>query len=51
MTGWVEHVLWWHIYPLGFVGAAHVPGSAEVEPENRLGHIEAWLDHAIELAC
>ncbi|WP_460826802.1 alpha-amylase family protein [Nostocoides australiense] len=49
MTGWVEHVLWWHIYPLGFVGAAHVPGSAEVEPENRLGHIEAWLDHAIEL--
>ena len=24
---WVEHVVWWQVYPLGFVGA-HPPGRA-----------------------
>ena len=19
--GWVQHAIWWHVYPLGFVGA------------------------------
>ena len=19
--GWADHVVWWHVYPLGFVGA------------------------------
>jgi len=37
---WVEHVIWWHVYPLGFVGAekelagaqaaeAHLPATVE----------------------
>jgi cyclomaltodextrinase / maltogenic alpha-amylase / neopullulanase len=45
---WVRHAIWWHLYPLGFVGAfpaAEPPGPAE----HRLGRIVDWLDHAVEL--
>ena len=21
MPAWTEHVIWWHVYPLGFTGA------------------------------
>ena len=21
MPDWVQHAVWWHVYPLGFVGA------------------------------
>lgn len=47
---WVEHAIWWQIYPLGFVGAfpADPPPSAE---EHRLSRIAAWLDHALELGA
>ena len=32
---WVEHVIWWHVYPLGFVGAfpADPPPEAGVARE------------------
>ena len=48
--GWVEHVIWWHVYPLGFVGAfpADPPPSAD---EHRLRRIVDWLDHAVELGA
>lgn len=47
---WVEHVIWWHVYPLGFVGAPIRPQDGEVvEVTHRLGRIEAWLDHLIDL--
>lgn len=50
MPGWVEHVLWWQVYPLGFVGAAHEPApGGTASPRHRLGHVVHWLDHAIEL--
>ncbi len=47
MPGWVEHALWWHVYPLGFVGAekAAIAGP----PTSRLPHLAAWLDHVVEL--
>ena len=34
MTGpaWVEHAIWWQIYPLGFVGA-FPEGSAPADPD------------------
>ncbi|MDO9395240.1 MAG: alpha-amylase family glycosyl hydrolase [Herbiconiux sp.] len=48
---WVEHVMWWQVYPLGFVGAPIRPeaatGAAPVE--HRLGRIAAWLDHLVGL--
>ncbi|PZF13969.1 alpha-amylase [Curtobacterium sp. MCPF17_011] len=52
---WVEHVMWWHVYPLGFVGAEIRPSSSpdsavEHRPvEHRLGRLEAWLDHVVDL--
>jgi len=45
---WVRHAIWWHVYPLGFVGAfpaAQPPAAGE----HRLGRIVDWLDHAVEL--
>jgi len=48
--GWVQHVIWWQIYPLGFVGAfpADEPPTAD---EHRLLRIVEWLDHAVELGA
>ncbi|RDH79094.1 DUF3459 domain-containing protein [Mycolicibacterium moriokaense] len=47
---WVEHAIWWQVYPLGFVGAfpADSPPTAD---EHRLGRIVDWLDHAVELGA
>ncbi|MCV7343031.1 alpha-amylase family glycosyl hydrolase [Mycolicibacterium rhodesiae] len=48
MIDWVRHAIWWHVYPLGFVGAfpaAEPPGPGE----HRLRRIVDWLDHAVEL--
>ena len=50
MPDWVDHAIWWHVYPLGFVGAfpaAWPPGPEE----HRLGRLVDWLDHAIELGA
>ncbi len=50
MPVWVEHAIFWHVYPLGFVGA-------DVRPErpaplaHRLGRLTGWLDYAIELGA
>ncbi|KSW29939.1 alpha-amylase family protein [Cellulomonas sp. B6] len=46
--GWVEHVIWWHVYPLGAVGApVREPDDAH-EP-HRLDRLLPWLDHVVEL--
>jgi glycosidase len=47
---WVEHAIWWQVYPLGFVGAypADPPPTAD---EHRLRRIVGWLDHAVELGA
>ncbi|MDO4411499.1 alpha-amylase family protein [Cutibacterium sp.] len=47
--GWVDYLIGWHVYPLGFVGAPKKLESDEVC--HRLGHLEAWLDHAVALGC
>ena len=48
--GWVRDVIWWHVYPLGFVGAEQ---RAEPDPpvRHRLAHLVGWLDHAVELGA
>ncbi len=52
---WVDHVVWWHVYPLGFVGAerelAALEGVADGRVEHRLGRVSAWLDHLVSLGC
>lgn len=47
---WVDHVVWWQVYPLGFVGA--YPADPPPPPgEHRLRRIVDWLDYAIELGA
>ncbi|MBT9634429.1 alpha-amylase [Cutibacterium acnes] len=47
--GWVDHLIGWHVYPLGFVRAPARLESQEVS--HRLAHLGAWLDHAVALGC
>lgn len=47
---WVEHVIWWQLYPLGFVGAFPTD-SPPTADEHRLRRIVDWFDHAIELGA
>lgn len=46
---WVEHVIWWQVYPLGFVGA--YPAQPPDPAEHRLRRVGEWLDHAITLGA
>jgi cyclomaltodextrinase / maltogenic alpha-amylase / neopullulanase len=47
---WVRHVIWWHVYPLGFVGA--FPAAESPNPaEHRLRRVADWFDHAIQLGA
>jgi cyclomaltodextrinase / maltogenic alpha-amylase / neopullulanase len=50
---WVEHAIWWQVYPLGFVGAFPAPeSSGPPDPgEHRLRRLVSWFDHAIELGA
>lgn len=47
---WVQHAIWWQVYPLGFVGA-YPADSAPSADEHRLRRIVGWFDHAIELGA
>jgi cyclomaltodextrinase len=49
MTTWPENVMWWHAYPLGFVGATIRPEEPQTEVQHRLDRFEPWLDHLIGL--
>lgn len=46
--GWVEHAIWWRLYPLGFTGA--FPGDGQND-QHRLLRIVPWLDHVVRLGC
>ncbi|HEX2283712.1 MAG TPA: alpha-amylase family glycosyl hydrolase, partial [Mycobacterium sp.] len=49
-AAWVQHAIWWQVYPLGFVGA--YPADPPPTPdEHRLRRIIEWLDHAVELGA
>jgi glycosidase len=51
VTAWVDHAIWWHVYPLGFTGAEKAAGAADAPVRHRLGRLSAWLDYAIGLGC
>ena len=50
MPAWTEHVIWWHIYPLGFVGA-DTTSNPHAPAEHRLGEIVPWLDDVVDLGA
>ncbi len=48
MSTWIEHAIFWHIYPLGFVGAEKTARNDNAV-FHRLERIEKWLDYAVNL--
>jgi cyclomaltodextrinase len=50
LRNWVEHAVWWQIYPLGFVGAER-EASACAGVVHRLDHLVGWLDYAVNLGA
>jgi len=50
VPGWVQDAVWWHVYPLGFVGAER-EAPADGAVTSRLGRLTAWLDHVVELGA
>lgn len=52
MSGsWADHAIWWHVYPLGFVGAEREALPADAPVAHRLPRLGNWLDYLIELGC
>ena len=45
---WTANVIWWHVYPLGFVGAER---TASREVQHRLPQLSNWLDYVIRLGA
>ncbi|GJE58137.1 Neopullulanase [Methylobacterium trifolii] len=50
MPAWIEHAVWWQVFPLGFVGA-EPEGRPGLAPVHRLGQLHPWLDYAVELGA
>ncbi|MFK0173096.1 alpha-amylase family protein [Streptomyces sp. NPDC090306] len=48
---WSDHAIWWHVYPLGFLGAERAALPADVPPHHRLPALADWLDHLVALGC
>ena len=48
--GWTEHAIWWHVYPLGAVGAPIRTPDADPE-QHRLDRLVPWLDHVVRLGA
>ena len=46
---WPQTALWWHVYPLGFVGADTTGNNLDGPVEHRLDRITAWLDELVAL--
>jgi len=44
---WVRHMVWWHVYPLGFAGA-DMTGADRTRTAG-LDQVAAWLDYAVDL--
>ncbi|WP_370891905.1 alpha-amylase family glycosyl hydrolase [Janibacter sp. GXQ6167] len=46
---WVAHSIWWHAYPLGFLGADTTGGDRNAR--RTLRDLIAWLDYVVDLGC
>ena len=48
---WVEHVMWWHVFPMGFLGTERERLVPDAEVQHRLPRLEPWLDYLVELGA
>jgi cyclomaltodextrinase len=51
VASWVDHAIFWHVYPLGFAGADRTAVPRNEPVARRLRRLVAWLDYAVELGC
>jgi cyclomaltodextrinase len=47
---WVEHAIWWQVYPLGFTGAEKT-ATPDPADAHRLMALVPWLDYAVDLGA
>jgi cyclomaltodextrinase len=48
---WVQDAVWWHVHPLGFVGAERERPSGDDVVRHRLGRLADWLGYVVELGA
>ncbi|MFC5824187.1 alpha-amylase family protein [Nonomuraea insulae] len=46
---WLDHSIWWHVYPLGFTGAEAAALPSGTPRRHRLRRLAKWLDYAVDL--
>ncbi|MEV4185751.1 alpha-amylase family protein [Streptosporangium canum] len=51
MASWVDHTIFWHVYPLGFADAESAAPTPGTPVRHRLRQLEPWLDYAVNLGC
>ena len=51
MPSWVEHVVWWQAFPLGFVGAEPTALPAGEPARHRLPRLVGWLDYLVDMGA
>jgi cyclomaltodextrinase len=54
LASWTDHVVWWHVYPLGFTGAPQTRddlAGGRVDPAHRLTALRAWLPYLVDLGA
>ena len=47
---WADTAIWWHVYPLGFVGADPA-GTPQGVVTHEVSRVTAWLDDLVDLGC
>lgn len=50
MPNWINHAIWWQVYPLGFTGA-EAKAERHTAITHRLDHLASWLDYAVQLGA
>ncbi|MCC3301573.1 alpha-amylase family glycosyl hydrolase [Arthrobacter sp. zg-Y895] len=48
---WVEHVVWWQVYPLGFAGAEKAALPEQAPAQHGLAKLVPWLDYLVEMGA
>ncbi len=51
MSSWTDSVIWWQVYPFGFVGAEQQALPPDSPVRHRLPMLLPWLDYLVELGC
>ncbi|HEY3867584.1 MAG TPA: alpha-amylase family protein [Actinocrinis sp.] len=51
MPVWPDHSIWWHLYPLGFLGAERAALPPDEPARNRLPRLANWLGYLVDLGC